>query len=90
MVARSAGSAHHGVLAQMLGGLAGIGMHVPLEQHQLVAEERHSLVVHVLAVGHGQHFRVRQLFGGLGLPVVGQLGIFLAAATEVCRVVVMV
>jgi hypothetical protein len=51
-----------------------------LELLQLQAEERHLLVVHVLRVRHGQHFGVRQLLGGLGLPVVGQLRVFLDGA----------
>ncbi len=68
---------HHGVLAQVLGGLARVVVHVLLELHELVPEERQLLLVHVFAVGHGKHLGVGEFLGRLGLPVIGQLRVFL-------------
>mmetsp|Transcript_53271 Transcript_53271/g.124881 ORF Transcript_53271/g.124881 Transcript_53271/m.124881 type:complete len:218 (+) Transcript_53271:817-1470(+) len=66
-----------GVLAQMLGGLAGIGQHLILQRRELGAEELDLLGIHVLRVRHGQHFGVGQVGTGLGLPGIGQLGVAL-------------
>jgi len=66
----------HGVLAQVLGGLTGVGQDAVLELDQLVAEESELHIVHVLAFRHGQHVLVGQFLRGLGFPVVGQLGVF--------------
>ncbi|MNW08765.1 hypothetical protein D3C71_2056130 [compost metagenome] len=60
----------------MLGRLTRTVVDFLLQAHQLQAEKRHLLFIHVLAVGHGQNFGIRQFFGRLGFPVVRQLGVF--------------
>ena len=66
----------HGVFAQVLGGLARIAQDVLLELDQLEAEIGHLHIVHVLVIGHGEHFGIAQLLNRLVFPVVGEFGVF--------------
>jgi hypothetical protein len=52
-----------------------LGQQVVLQRGQAGTEEVELLLVHVLAVGHGQQFGLRQVATGLGLPGVDQLGV---------------
>ena len=74
-----------GVLAQVLGGLAGVGQQVVLLLLQLGAEELQLLVVHVLALGHGEQFVHGEVAAGLVLPGVGELGVDLVRGPGQCR-----
>ena len=66
----------HGVFAQMLGGFTGVGQDVLLELHEFATEVGQLHVVHVLGIGHGDQVGIGQLLDRLGLPVVGEFGVF--------------